>query len=351
MEQLTRYDNISTAVTPFDPLESATAWISSLKSQAYTSDLLRTTHGFTSGAKTNRVTKAIQMYAQNSLDFLDQAYSGPPKVAFLPLYYAVLNLSKVTMIASGLEADLQRQRWHGVSYQPFLKTSQKLLTESITLWKEGAFPLLYRALTGSGVKFTKRQITMEMIYPYVSGVTYEFGQVFLKRPARQRLTFDIEQLNNNRFRLVATAQRSTHLQAGNLKYLQAIVGFRKIPGNATKFGSKAVTANTAKEARPLLYSKVRRFLLYDFHVDGSGNYYGVDTPLSAAEIFLPEEIPIWITLYHLSNVARYNPEFLTRLENSKAWPVILALRKHAVLRYLILFWSNLHKRQFRISVH
>ena len=48
-----------------------------------------------------------------------------------------------------------------------------------------------------------------------------------------------------------------------------------------------------------------------------------------------------LAFFHMSNVVRYNPEFLARLKDSRSWGLLLVLRNHAVLKFLKLFWENI----------
>lgn len=347
---ITRYDEISESSTPLDPLEDAITWINSLRSRDYTLDVLKLAHGFPRNADTKRLVRSIKTYATHALGFLDQAYSGPSAVSFLPLYYVVLNLSKISVIASGQNADLDSQRWHGASYPSNLGTSQSILTDTVRLHDKGAFPLLYQALVGSPIGFTKRLIQMRDIYPYVSGVTYEYIQAFKSRPARQSLAFQIEQRGTNRYRLQVDLGVSRHPDAKKLRCLKAISGFRRVAGTKDRYVSSIVQANSEREAEDLLSIKVRRCLLYQPHISLMGDIQAVDIPVCGAQMLLPEELPIWIALFHLSNVVRYNPEFLDKVVDSKYWPVLLSLRKHSLLRYLMLFWSHLHQKTFLITV-
>jgi len=58
---------------------------------------------------------------------------------------------------------------------------------------------------------------------------------------------------------------------------------------------------------------------------------------------------LWLLFFWLSNVVRYSPEQLEELQDSRLWPILLTLRKHATLRFLILFWSYFHKTSFGVK--
>jgi hypothetical protein len=261
-----------------------------------------------------------------------------------------LNLSKITIIASGFESDLAKQPRHGASYNPARKTSQTLLTEEIVIWQKGALPLLYRSLTGQPVGFKKRNIGLREILPYVSGITYELVESFGKRLPRCLLQFSIDSTPPDNHQLVVAVHYDSALGPPAVRNIKALHGFSHRAGTDLIFETKPVKAPDQNAALPILLSNVRRFMLYDEVRDQLAQHRGVETVISSAHLLLPEELPIWMTLFHLSNVVRYNPEFLSRLQDSKSLPVLLTLRKHSIFRYLLLFWSHLHKRGIRIDV-
>lgn len=88
---------------------------------------------------------------------------------------------------------------------------------------------------------------------------------------------------------------------------------------------------------------LRTYLLYS---DSDGKPY---TPVSARSLLLPEEIPIALAFFHLSSVVRYKPEFLSKLRDSRYWPVLAALRYHGLYRATLLFWSHVQQRTLFIN--
>ena len=62
---------------------------------------------------------------------------------------------------------------------------------------------------------------------------------------------------------------------------------------------------------------------------------------SDGRLVIPQELAVLLAFFHLSNVVRYDPERLARLYDSRAVPVLEALRRHGLLTYLTTLWSFL----------
>lgn len=323
------------------------SWTSGLNSSSYAADLLSRLHGFHSNKEIKAAARAISVLARNSLGLLQQAYSGPPELSFLPLYYAILNLSKIYIVAAGKRAELNRNRWHGATYDPAAKASQDLLNENVVLKPRGILPLFYETLTSQSLGTLDRKMMLSDVVPYLRGVTFEYVQAYHKAPPFQPIRITIEQVASAKYRLRAILEESDHPKSGELRYLKVITGFRPDTQNQRHYLSATVQASSVEDARSRLVSNVRRFLLYDTEVSP----FGPDstwTPRSNRQLLMVEEIPIWITFFYLSNIVRYKPEFLDRLKDSRAWPMLLGLRKHSVLRFLVLFWSYMQKTEYHI---
>ncbi len=348
MAILTRYDSLSIAASPLDPIEDVTSWICGLNSSGYTSDILAKVHGISPAATVNQCAQMVSQFASTAVGLLEQGYSGPADISFLPLYYAILNLSKIFIIAAGKYQDLPSNRRHGVSYNPIGKSSHDLINEEIKLHPKGIFPLFYSILAPGSFITQERKVALNSIYPHLRGISYEYGQAYGLPSPLQLISISMTGTSDQGFRLKATLHKNSHPNAGNLRFLKAITGFKRTTTEATDLYSKIINAPSEEEAKPLLANKVRRYLLYETIFDPLQNPIGNITPLSNSRLLLPEEIPIWLAFFHLSNIVRYNPEFLHKSENSKAWPMLLSMRKHTLLRFLLLFWSFFHQCDFLI---
>ena len=340
--QLLRYDDVAAVATHLDPLEDLCSWIVGLRSVGYTGDLLVQKHGMTAAAEIRESSRSIRSHVDVAVAMLDQAHSGPPETAFLPLYYAALNLSKICVIAAGMrkELGLKDHRRHGAAYPPDRNTGRELLTEEIELYRGGALPLFYRVLTG--LELPRRRVRMSAVYPFITDVAHEFDQCYGGTRPLCWCQLEMSEVRGG-------CELSLHLQEDkastctprNLKLLRGnwTVSDRRIA--LTCQGDPGV-------ARAKLLTRVRRFLIYNAPPVHSERRW-FPTPLSSSRLLLPEEVPLWLAFFHLSNVVRYNPVFLERLRDSRCWPLLLCLRRHGAFRMLLLFWSYMHKTSFTIT--
>jgi hypothetical protein len=72
-------------------------------------------------------------------------------------------------------------------------------------------------------------------------------------------------------------------------------------------------------------------------------------PIRCLTILLPEEMPIVIGFFYSSSITRYKPDFPARLRDSMYWPVFVALRKHALYKFLLLFTSFVRQETFIVK--
>jgi hypothetical protein len=347
MTTVTRYNEHSLVSSPLDPIEDVTSWIWGLKSTGYVSDILSKVHGITPAPTVRLCAQMVAQFASTAIGLLEQAFSGPPNISFLPLYYAILNLSKIYIIAAGKHADLPTNRYHGASYDPLGKSSHDLLTEELSILPKGIFPLLYSVLVPGSVITHRRKLALSSIYPYIRGISHEYHHAYRQQSSMQWMSITVEAVGQEGFRLNAGVRDMGLPNADNLRFYKALAGFKT---NAPyDFKTPIAQAPSELEAILLLSKHIRRGLLYEAMFDFLNEPSGTLTPLSNSNMLLPEEVPIWLAFHHLSNVVRYNPEFLHRIENSKAWPMLLAMRKHTLLRFLLLTWSFVHQREFYIQ--
>ncbi len=111
-----RYDTHHLTSTQLDPMQDLTAWIAGLRSVGFVSDLLRERHQFRTARATTRAAKAISAHADVAVQFLDQGFAATSEIAFLPVFYALSNLAKITITMSGHLNLLEQERWHGATW-------------------------------------------------------------------------------------------------------------------------------------------------------------------------------------------------------------------------------------------
>jgi len=257
---------------------------------------------------------------------------GPKEVSFLPLYYAFLNLSKAYIVIGPYGNELNKNRWHGARYDT-TKDVKTLDDEEIELHTGGDIPLLYRTLTGEDIK-TKMNLKMRDVYPYITDVSAEYGMATGKK--NKLIPFRISVINGTEGRQMIRAEYAgpdkTEFDKVNISFLQGYRGLHKDAPGSVSLSSQWYD----KDDTVSLMSCIRPAMLYCRCNYGRDFYQSV--PFSRGKLLLPEELPLILAFYHMSNVVRYNPDGLDRLMDSKYWPVLLVLQRHGAYRFLQLFW-------------
>ena len=368
-----RYNEISRLSTTLDPLSDVISWIRGLRSTEYVMDLLREKHSLRRKQLLTKSARSISAHADIAINLIDQALSGDPRISYLPIYYAILNLSKILVVANGLVNDLEDQRHHGVYWSGQSTTAHSLFTDHITLSGSGTFPLLYQSLTGGlwprvrkidkngDPYFTHHRIVqLRNIYPYIPSVSHEFS-----------LAHGDADSNFSVFCHIVEKSQDTHYL--DVQFFNPGVGteysrreFRLLKGlihrgDAT-YRSQYLANSTMDDAQSALLTDFPRYLLYDSYnlfvqeviiKARTSEYYASlitsTTPRSTSDLLLPEEIPLFLVFFHLSNVVRYDPERIFRLFDSRCASLLESLVHHGVYRYMIITWSYLMQCSILLS--
>ncbi|MFC1954086.1 YaaC family protein [Chloroflexota bacterium] len=338
-----RYPNDNMVSSALNPLDDILCWVSGFTSKNYVKEIIQTKHSPqvqpTIDERTNEVTQYVHLCCQ----YIEQATKGPKELAYLPLYYALLNLAKayISVGKHAIELNMRDNRRHGASYDHSKFSS--LDDDSINIHNRGIIPLFYKTLldTDLPVKDKKLRLKMKQVYPYIRMISAEYAIACGVSSAKLLIPFTIstEDLPNGYQRLKAQWIGDRFINKdelgipNRLSSLQAFNSMRRINKNDKVLYSKKYKSDDAR-----IWSHVRRNLLYD-DIETFGVSKYVFVPVSGESLLLPEELPILCAFYHLSNIVRYNPNALTTLMDSKYWPAILALQSHGLYCFLLLFYG------------
>lgn len=341
-----RYPETREVFTSLDPLEDVKCWISGLKSKRYLTEFVKDKHALQGRISLQERINAATAFIEIACEYLEQAHNSPQSVSFLPLYYAFLNLAKVYIIFGPFADDLKRQRRHGVTYDPTLKDSRTLETEYIRIRPEGAITLFYRTLLGSYP--LRRYIRLSDIYPYILDIDAEYHTATGHYTKLAPFLIEVKQKKNGKQKLYAKLDREMMGEpiphCTELRYLKAFKGMHKDASDPDLLTSPEIPAGSTKSVRHF----IRPPLLYGFKESGESPTYQF-VPVCNSGTLLPEEFPILLAFFHMSSVIRYNPQFYKKLIDSKYWPMLLVLRRHATFKFLILFWSFINQTSLYIS--
>src|SRR5450432_4495637 len=172
-----RYPECEGISSTLDPLEDLLTWLEFCTSKEFLVRTLEARHGFTPEEAARR-SETISAHVECALSYIRQALDGPDVVAFLPLYYAVLNLLKVYVLAGPHWQELETQRTHGASYVSISDPATNLLfDERITLHPKGALSLFYKTVTEGREIVAATNLRMAEIYPLIQSVSAEYKMV------------------------------------------------------------------------------------------------------------------------------------------------------------------------------
>lgn len=329
--------------THSDPFEDTVTIVKGLRSSSFTEGMLVARHAFDK-AKAKTAAREIGLHIEAATGLFDQAFSGPEDLSFLPLYYSLLNISKSYIIASGQGSALMSNQLHGASY-PVLDPFTSLLQEKIILWPAGVIPLFYSTLTGLVAPWSqKTPISLEAVYPLIYGVTYELEYCCGRLPSLARIDISVYSDEKGPYGLcqfvdppAPYAVKDSEISSTSYPFLSPFtqVGPRKF--RLPDVGEKDLPSAMAK-TRPF----VNTWMFYEL----AHSPLDIVTciPRLIQGVIFPEELPILLASFHLSSVVRYKTEALAALKDSAEWPMLLALRKHATYRFLLLFLSFMRQQ-------
>lgn len=327
--------------TPLDRFVEVRHWLSYLTAADFVTDNLKKVHGLTA-SDAKRRSKRIIPHALDSIAFLEMVDSSPTETAFVPGHYSILNLLKICILASPSHDLLKSQRYHGARYEVDAKDSHSLVTDVITVMNGGAMAIYYRLLTGTNWG-NNRRIKVGDLYSYLTDVSHEYS--IATGSETQQATIQLRQIQTirtNRIRVCVTTQPRGGVRSLRPRDVAGMKGLVGVGADKNHFHSKR-TFNSHDDADFLLDQVFDRRLLYY----PSGTKTRV--PLKGLGIIPVEEIPIILTFFHLSSVARYKPEFLYKITESRFWPMVSAHLRQGLYKYILLFWSHMNNKTYIVN--
>jgi YaaC-like Protein len=332
-----RYEADGTFSSALDPLVDLTLHLNFLNARDYVVALLRTAHNVSAKDAAARAS-SIRSHAQLAAQYAHQIRVSTPDVAFVPCYYAILNLVKVYILFSPQHAQLAANRHHGATYRSGVNRFRNLPTDAIKLEKRGTIPLFYEVITGT--PFQAQYIRMAEVYPFIQDVGAEW-QLAVRSDRRVFLGHEVAEHSSGLLAAKFTVVEPTIRKAIPVAHLPALRDFSLEKGSKTAYVSTVPLPRSSTVHDVIVSGLDRRYLYYPT----AG--YTVTTRMSTS-MRMPEELPLVLAFFHMSSIARYHPERLEKLRASKFWPVVVALQSHGMHKFLMLFWSYL--RQANVGV-
>jgi hypothetical protein len=349
----TQHVNIGTDLDHFDDILD---WLEGLKSSARLREVIREGRGLAADEAIQRARRGTY-YAGIAADFINAARVGEPHVAFLPAYYAVLNLAKLVIACSDRSSDVDGGIYHGVAYRVDQKNSKGLFTESLDIHRSGVFPLLYEVLVGHRVRMRKgkntrsviRRIPLRRVYERLTDVGAEYARCdgFTARFRCEFETFDVERVAGSATSSFVLAGRITCADGTAIDEqlrLPPFPNWERDPSNSMRWRSPAQEVPNADLFDAEAVIDRRHFGCPRNPGDETGRFL-----LPSGRLMFTDELAIFLALFHLSSIIRYKPRFLDTIQDSAAWPVVLASRRRLLYRATVLALANVFQRNFVIG--
>jgi len=295
-----RYPKNDLLTSGQDPFLDMLNWLGFLCAKEYLVGLLQRAHGLSLRDARKRAVLIIP-HVRIAIGYIRQSLDGPSDIAFLPAYYAILNLMKVYVLLGPRHADLPKHRWHGATYDVHSKDSQSILTEVITLKKSGVFPLFYETITGNVLTTNEVRLQMKDVLPYLSGVSYEYALATGLPASLCYLKLDYVSKQNRTYPQITIGDPpgGRRIPKNQLKVLRDFRGQRDQPN---VFLGTHITDPSKKDEETRAQLKLH--LIYRYHPQSAY------TPICSKKIEFPEELPIALTFFIWRPSCDTSPSFL-----------------------------------------
>lgn len=361
-----RYPRVVSVTSDAPTYETLRAWLGGLSGRRVAEELLAVVHG--RGATVQDEARAMAAYVEQGLSFFDDARRSRTETAFVPMYYGMLNLSKAMVVASGRMAALNNARLHGATWSGAKLNKQTLLTDTVTLMPSGALPLLFEALTGSmwpksankrkaGAANHVRELQMKDVYPLIAGIGSELDEAFGLRDVFHTVRASTIPAGGNSeyLHLSLDPPLGTH----STRHVGILAGLAAESGSAggafispeLLLGAGAAPGTEARRLlrHHLLYCQRLHPTLDGQHGKQSIAVFASRTPRTSSNMKMPEEFPLILAAFHLSNVARYDPERMARLLDDRSRVVLASLHLNGAQRFMHLTWEYLKQTHYMIA--
>lgn len=346
--------------TSIDPFKEVVSWVKGFRSVGYVKRMLEETRKKSLFSDLDKSAKLISAHCDVAVDFIDQSFSGKTELSYLPIYYCISNLSKAIIISEGMRTDLNKNKHHGASWSGQNRKVHDISNDEVKLLGQGVIPLLYESLTGGMWSKTKSKnkngnyvsthvgkVKMRDIYPYIRSISHEFNEAntSTQKDNFAEIEASIDELKNGDYRIRVEITDDS-LGNNRKRDIRMISNLSKDSDDV--YVTDPVVASDRKEALEKLEDQFRRYLIYS-KIPPRGRGVNQYTPISNSTLHLPEEIPIVLSFYHLSNVVRYDPNRLIDVFNSPFSAMLEALSRQGLYRFLVLFWSHMKRESYFIA--
>ena len=339
-----RYENLNIVTSPLNHAEDIFGLLSFLKSQDYVIHILKSVHNVATGEAKQRA-KRIVAHASYALNYVEMAQDSTDAISFLPSYYAILNFAKISILFGKYWEELDHHaKRHGASYIGQNERHNTLLTDKIEIYTDGVLALYYKTLTDLAIP-SRRKISMKEVYCTIPEISVEYMIATDAAPYIANLELMHENTGTNRrFHLHVKTMPQELVTNFNKRWIPVAKNLTK--NSQDKYCYTYEIPDYLTENKDI--DKYIRDVLDTKYLICSPSGNRISTILRNSNIKFTSEYPIALLFFHMGSVARYNPEFLDRIQQSRQWPMASVARRHAMYAFLRDTWSFINKQDWRL---
>ncbi|MDP3973942.1 MAG: YaaC family protein [Candidatus Daviesbacteria bacterium] len=311
--------------------------------------------------KTTRKTtyKHFQAYVRQAKNYYNSAKVLAPRSAGLLYYYCFLNLAKAALVVRDPSIG-GKKITHGLSYK--INSDPHFIKQSVNILNDGVFPKLYALYFGQSVK--QMSLTIPALLNYCTDIGYQcqMAGIHQTKIIYSYYAHCVDKTKKTGWGLVAIPQASLLL-----KYHKSIKSFidtfEKIElpqlscrelfdldafqqSHYSFFQSreekKWISDNIPSEPEvrsETLAALSRVFQTYYF---AKGADFAISLPyLPNKQVRMDETIAIYLIMFYLSNLVRYNPRYLEGLLSKKESWLIDSFVRSCSVTFLRAFISRI----------
>lgn len=305
-------------------------------------------------------------FIRQGRSFYTQAEKADSNTSPLLFYYGMLNLVKAyllsrdpyTIISNDRKKISKENLSHGISAGDKIKNDFSIYSENIELKNNGILSHFYKLLTENKINSlnkTQKEIPIINLLSYCVDISSEYKKVFRKKTNVIGLEVEIAKIKNKAWiRLLFNKEELKQNSLNHKNILLRNPGLGQYQRVLSPYPSRCVLEEKTTfyfSNKKNLQSQVRKRvkqLRIIFSIDSKGKL-DYDLPLidlHDKNILLPEIINIYMTMYYLGSIVRYQPYVLKKILPLKEGWVIQSFVRTCSKKFLRLIVTLMFNKYF-----
>jgi hypothetical protein len=312
---------------------------------------------------------AFRASVRQAYNYWEAAKKLNPRSAALLYYYCFLQLSRAYILLHEPTEILGKRPHHGLTVD--LSVSKPFIQQKVSVKPSGIFPLFYKIFTDNPID--PQELSIQRCLSYCSDISHQYtsGGFGLKSIYEARLVMAVNEINKNAWGIIALAGGLINLS----KYPRASTPIAKayqqielpnqmtnelfnIKGNMHPYYEYLQEINTHPylgesiipewQIRGTIEDSFKAVLDHTYFLDESS--FTIARPYKPrSETWMREAISIYIVMFYLSNVVRYQPDYLDHLLDTKEAWLIEGFIKSSPLTFLRNMIAKITEMGFRVG--